>query len=78
VATIAMTDPKSFIIEMIWKKRVRAKFLAIIQTTCPHYAVWSGIINSAVVADTSRTRFYILGINVVKAGLFAKLKTIFC
>ncbi len=78
VANIAMTDPKSFIIEMIWKRSVRLKFLATIEKLLPHFAVWSGIINSAVISCSSRTRFYILGINVLKAGFFARLKTIFC
>lgn len=64
-----MTDPKSFLLEMVWKQKVRLAFLARIVEVLPHYALWSGIINSASISFSSRTRFYICGINMTKAGL---------
>ncbi len=69
VAYIAMCDPKCFILEMIWSKKIREEFLRQLWRVCPHYALWSGVINSMEVAPTSRTRFYTVGINVCKVAI---------
>lgn len=66
VAYIALKDPKVFILEMIWKRAVREKFLETLRALCPAYATWSGLINSIATMPTSRRRFYIVGINVWK------------
>ncbi len=69
VSYIAMCDPKCFILEMIWSKKIREEFLRQLWRVCPHYALWSGVINSMEVAPTSRTRFYTVGINVCKVAI---------
>ena len=61
-----MNEPKVFILEMVWKFSVRKHFLEVIRRTCPNYAIWSGVLNSSKLAPTSRTRFYIIGVNVTK------------
>lgn len=63
---ITANDPKVFVLEMVWKRKVRTEFLSKIAGTLPHYAIWSGVINSNRVMPTSRTRFYIIGVNVTK------------
>ena len=70
VAYIHHARPKTFIMEMIWKRQIRENFLAVVRDCCPHYALWSGIINSAVVSVAQRLRFYIIGVDVTQAGPF--------
>ena len=67
-AFIAMLEPKSFIVEMIWSRKVRDAFVATIRKVCPLYALFVFTFNSSAVSMTSRTRFYIIGIHVLKAG----------
>jgi hypothetical protein len=66
VAYIVFGEPGCFILEMIWNVKIRVQFLEKLQLYCPSYALWSGVINSKVAAPTSRTRFYIIGINITK------------
>jgi len=67
-AFIAMMEPKSFIMEMTWKRKVRDDFVATLRRVCPHYALFVFTMNSKAVSMTSRTRFYISGVHVLKAG----------
>ena len=67
-----MKDPKCFILEMIWKAEIRKKILEQIKLLLPHYAIWSGVINSREIMPSSRTRFYIVGVNVLKVREFLR------
>jgi len=67
LAFIVLKAPKTFIIEMVFNKGVLQGFLRQIRKACPHYAVWSGVINSRHACPTQRTRFYIVGIHMGKA-----------
>jgi len=67
-AYLVHCEAKSFTIEMIWKSELRDKFLAKLREVLPFFALWSAVINSAVVTEASRTRFYIIGVDVTKAG----------
>jgi hypothetical protein len=66
VAYIELKDPKTFIIEMTWSATIRRQFLEVLRKICPHYALWSGIMDSVKVVNAFRKRFYIIGINVTK------------
>lgn len=66
VAYIQLCEPACFILEMIWNSKIRSQFLDQLGEHCPSYALWSGVINSKLAAPTSRTRFYIIGINITK------------
>ena len=67
-AFMSMMEPKSFIVEMTWSRKVRDAFVATIRKVCPLYALFVFTFNSSAVSMTSRTRFYIVGIHVLKAG----------
>jgi hypothetical protein len=67
-AYISMMEPKSFIVEMTWNRKVRDDFVAALRSVCPLYALFVFTMNSSAVSMTSRTRFYIVGIHVLKAG----------
>lgn len=66
LAYIAMLRPKTFIFEMVWKPTIRQQFLETITETCPWYALWSGVLNSAALSHSSRPRFYIVGVDVTQ------------
>lgn len=70
IAYVHHARPKTFILEMVWKRSVRDSFLQVVRECCPHYAIWSGVINSAVVSVSQRTRFYIIGVDLMQAGPF--------
>ena len=69
-AYISMQEPKSFILEMTWNRKVRDDFVAMLRKVCPRYALLVFVLNSAAIAMTSRTRFYIVGVHVMKAELW--------
>ena len=75
LAYVVLKDPKTFILEMVWKRNVRDIFIAKLRESCPEYAIWSGIINSNECVPTSRTRFYVVGINVTKVGFLLSIRT---
>ena len=68
IAYIHMCSPKCFILEMVWKHKIREQFMASIQKHCPNYAFWSGIINSAVISPSSRPRFYIVAVDTLQVA----------
>jgi len=70
VAYIALNSPRTFIFEMIWKPEIRDNFMAVLREVACEYALCSAIIDSKHVVPTSRLRFYIVGVNVKKAGHF--------
>lgn len=69
VAYITLAEPKTFILEMVWKKAVRVAFIECLRSTCGDYALWSGIIDSAGAIPSSRSRFYVIGVNVKKVSV---------
>lgn len=70
LSLVHFSRPKSFCIEMIWKASVRLAFLKAIRECVPMYALWSGVINSACIELSSRTRFYICGVDVTQVGSY--------